>query len=50
MGFGADVIDGWEPYQFVAARRGWIAANCPPQGPSAPTDDEFRAAVARTMH
>ena len=45
MGFSPTDIDGWAPYQFAAAWKGWRTANLPPQGPSAPSDDEFRQAV-----
>jgi len=50
MGFGPDQVDAWEPYQFTAAWRGWKAANTPPGKPRAPTDEEYRRAVARTVH
>lgn len=50
MGFGADQIDTWEPWQFRAAYRGWREANTPPGKPRAPSAEEFRQAVARTVH
>lgn len=50
MGFGPDQFDRWEPWQFAAAWRGWKLANVKPTGPKAPSDDEFRRAVERTMH
>ena len=49
MGFSPTDIDGWEPYQFAAAWKGWRAANLPAPGPSAPSDDEFRKAVEGAM-
>lgn len=43
-----------EPWQFLAAWRGWRQANSPPEKGGAPSPDEFRAAVereaARTVH
>lgn len=49
MGFGSDQIDTWEPWQLAAAQRGWMKANSPPKA-RAPSDEEFRAAIARTVH
>jgi hypothetical protein len=49
MGFGADQVDLWEPYQFSAAWLGWRTANAV-QPVKAPSDDEFRLAVAMTVH
>lgn len=49
MSFGPAEIDGWEPYQFAAAWQGWRAANCS-QDASAPTEAEYRDALARTIH
>jgi hypothetical protein len=49
MGFGPAEADTWEPYQFAAAWRAWRAAKTPPT-PKAPSDEEYRAAVARTVH
>lgn len=49
MGFSPDQVDQWEPWQFVAVQRGWIAANSAPRA-RAPSDDEFRAAVQRHVH
>ena len=50
MGFGPEQVDQWEPYQFAAAWRGWKRANTKPTGPKPPSDEEFRRAVARTVH
>lgn len=49
MGFGPSEVDEWEPYQFAAVYRGWKAANSKPEA-KAPSDEDFRAAVARTVH
>ena len=49
MGFSLVEVDQLEPYQFAAAWKGWRAANLPPEGPSAPSDDEFRQAVERGL-
>lgn len=49
MGFGPAEADLWEPYQFAAAWRAWRATKTPPT-PKAPSDEEYRAAVARTVH
>lgn len=46
----ADCLPDWEPWQFAAAYRGWKTANSAPSGPRAPSAEEFRAAVARTVH
>jgi hypothetical protein len=40
-------VERLEPWQFLAAWTGWREANSPPQGPGAPSEDEFRQAVAR---
>jgi hypothetical protein len=42
-------IETMEPWQFAAAWKGYEAAHAPPKT-RAPSDDQFRAAVARTMH
>jgi hypothetical protein len=49
MGFSAGEIDRMEPYQFAAQWRGWSEVHAPPKT-QAPTAEEFRRAVARTMH
>lgn len=49
MGFGPAEVDGWEPYQFIAAWRGWRDANSPGEA-RAPSAEEYRAAVSRTVH
>ena len=49
MGFSPSDVDTWEPYQFAAAWRGWRAAHTPPTA-RPPTDEEYRAAVGRTVH
>lgn len=48
IGFGPHQVDRWEPYQIMAVYRGYIAAHTQPKA-QAPTDEEFRAAVARTV-
>ena len=50
MGFSPRDLDRWEPYQFTAAFFAWRAANCAPDEARAPSAEEFRAAVARTVH
>ncbi len=49
MGLSATDIDRMEPYQFAAQWRGWSEAHTPPKA-RAPTAEEFRKAVARTVH
>lgn len=34
-------------WQFLAASEGWRQANCPPEGPQAPTADEHDRMVAQ---
>ena len=46
----AGCLERWEPWQFAAAWQGWKQANAKPKGPKAPSDDEFRRAVAATVH
>lgn len=49
MGYGPDQVDRWEPWQIAAVYTTWREANTPPTT-KAPTDAEFRAAVAATVH
>ncbi|HTN41814.1 MAG TPA: hypothetical protein VLZ84_11720, partial [Asticcacaulis sp.] len=46
IGYGPDQVDRWEPYQIMAIYQGYITANSPKTA-KPPTDEEFRAAVAR---
>jgi hypothetical protein len=48
MGFAPDQIDRWEPYQIKAVYIGWVKANTP-KTVQPPSDDDFRAAIARTV-
>lgn len=49
MGFGPHQVDQWEPWQYRAAYDGWVASKVPPQA-RAPSDADFEAAVARSVH
>lgn len=49
IGFGPDQVDRWEPYQIMAVYTGYRAASTPPAKAS-PSDEEFRRAVAATVH
>jgi hypothetical protein len=49
MGFAPHQVDRMEPYQFAAAWRGWRTANTTPKA-RVPSDEEFRLAVAATVH
>lgn len=50
MGYGPDQVDQWAPYQVLTVYRSWLRANSPSTGPKAPSDEEFRQAVSRSIH
>lgn len=52
MGWSPGQVDETTYWQFQAALVGWQKANAPPEGPKAPTPEEFEAhkAAAGMVH
>lgn len=46
MGFSPEQVGRMSLFQFAACVDGFNKANSPDDAPEAPTDDEFKAAVA----
>jgi len=40
-------VDACSFWEFLVARNGWIAANCPPEGDRPPTPEEHDAMIEK---